>query len=54
MDRYTPGEAYAFTTYQLKKNKQNKYLPPVESKPVSQTQPPRMLLQIVCQASAVS
>lgn len=38
MDRFTPGEAYAFTTYQIKKDKLEKqaqqYLPPVaDAKP---------------------
>lgn len=38
MDRFTPGEAYAFTTYELKKakqqqtDKQGQYLPPSNSK----------------------
>lgn len=47
MDRYTPGEAYAFTTYELKKAKQQQaqlaqqaYLPPAPSKPTVQSRPP--------------
>lgn len=44
MDRYTPGEAYAFTTYELKKAKlqqaQQAYLPPAQSKPATQSRPP--------------
>lgn len=46
MDRYTPGEAYAFTTYELKKKQQQQlqqqqqaYLPPTKTKQAQQTRP---------------